>query len=69
MNKDAMLIIWRAREGADFEPHTIELVLCTRELTYEQRGLAGFIAELHALSQVLRNAAKHPEQRTAAMRH
>lgn len=68
MNKVAMLKIWKAREGGDFEPHTIELVMCALELTYEQQGLEGFITELKALSQVLRNAPENPEQKIVAMR-
>lgn len=68
MNKDAMLKIWKAREGKDFEPHTIELVMCALELTYEQLGLEGFIAELNAFSQALRNIQENTEQKLAAMR-
>ena len=69
MNKDAMLKMWKAREGRDFEPHTIELVMCALELTYEQLGLEGFVAELNAISQLLRNVPQNPEQKLAAMRH
>lgn len=68
MNKDAMLQIWETREAADFEPHTIELIMCALELTYEQLALEGFIAGLNALSQALRNAPENPEQKLAAMR-